>query len=66
MVQDFYRNSISTAQILFFHKPDKDVILNFKLDANTKGVTPGMKDVKVVDAVPAIKIHENGDVTFRY
>lgn len=67
MVQDFYKNAISTSQILFFHKPEKEVILNFKLDANTKGVSPGtMDNAKVVDAIPAIKIEDNGDVTFRY
>jgi|GEM_PF-4070784 len=67
MVQDFYKNPITAAQLLYFHKPDKNVVLTVRMDANTKGVSPGTSDnAKVYDAIPAIKIQDNGDVTFRY
>ena len=66
MVQDYYKNAITTSSILYFHKPDKDLKMDFTLDPNGKGVTGRMGKIWLEDAEPAIKILENGDVRFRY
>jgi len=66
MVQDLYKNAITSAQMLYFQKPSKDVVLDFRPDANTESVIETMSKAKVKDAEPAIKILDNGDVRFRY
>ena len=66
MVQDYYRNAISTSSILYFHKPDKDLKMDFTLDPNGKGIPGRMGKIWLEDAEPAIKILDNGDVRFRY
>jgi len=66
MVQDMYKNAITSAQMLYFQKPSKDVILEIRPDANTESVIETMSKAKIQDAEPAIKILDNGDVRFRY
>ena len=67
MVQDYYKNAITSSSILYFHKPDKDLKMDFTLDPNGKGVSGGrVGQVWLEDAEPTIKILDNGDVRFRY
>ncbi|MBR5065040.1 MAG: hypothetical protein IKX09_02200 [Oscillospiraceae bacterium] len=67
MVQDYYKNAITSSSILYFHKPDKDLKMDFTLDPNGKGVSGGrFGKVWLEDAEPTIKILDNGDVRFRY
>ena len=32
MVQDYYKNPVIGSSMLMFHKPDKDLKMNFKMD----------------------------------
>ena len=67
MVQDYYKNAITSSSILYFHKPDKDLKMDFTLDPNGKGVQGGFPGkIWLEDAEPTIKILDNGDVRFRY
>ena len=67
MVQDYYQNAITASSILYFHKPDKDLKMDFKLDPNGKpSGNPFAGKIWLEDAEPAIKILDNGDVRFRY
>ena len=67
MVQDYYKNAITSSSILYIHKPDKDLKMDFTLDPNGKGVTGGrFGKIWLEDAEPTIKILDNGDVRFRY
>ncbi|MBQ8994478.1 MAG: hypothetical protein IJ091_01555, partial [Oscillospiraceae bacterium] len=66
MVQEYYRNVVTGSQMLYFHKPDKDLKMNFKMDPYDKDMDKKIRDIRLVDAEPAIKILDNGDVRFRY
>ncbi len=67
MVQDYYKNAITASSILYFHKPDKDLKMDFKLDPNGKpSGNPFAGKIWLEDAEPASKILDNGDVRFRY
>lgn len=66
MLQDMYRNSVTGSSMLCFHKPDKDLKMDFKMDPYDKTLDSRINQIRLVDAEPVIKILDNGDVRFRF
>ena len=46
MVQDYYKNPVIGSSMLMFHKPDKDLKMNFKMDPYDEHMDEKIKDIR--------------------